>query len=367
MNDVLLTVSGNIPDDLEGQIARGERPLTDYVAMSQKFGADLIDFQKARQQTGTLGKIIEKIGGPKLLLAWACFLLRHQYKVIFTDGEQIGLPLAFFFKFLAGKKRPQHLMIVHILSVGKKMMLIDFFKLQNKIDIFLPYATRQKEFIEERWGVPDERVVFTPFMVDANFFRKDQVDGTDLPAILDQVKRPFICSVGLEFRDYPTLIEAVKDMDVNVVIAAASPWSKRSDTTENQEIPANVHISKFTQYQLRQVYAASAFLVMPLYDVEFQAGVTALLEGMAMEKAIVCTRTKGQTDVVIDGETGLYVPPADPAALKEAITRLLNDPACMERMGRAGRQRIENEMSLDCYIERLDVFVQQACKVFLAS
>jgi glycosyltransferase involved in cell wall biosynthesis len=86
-----------------------------------------------------------------------------------------------------------------------------------------------------------------------------------------------------------------------------------------------------------------------------------------MEKAIVCTRTEGQTDVVIDGETGLYVTPADPAALKEAITRLLNDSACRERMGRAGRQRIENEMSLDCYIERLDVFVQQACKVFLAS
>jgi glycosyltransferase involved in cell wall biosynthesis len=126
-------------------------------------------------------------------------------------------------------------------------------------------------------------------------------------------------------------------------------------------------VSKFTQYELRQVYAESEFLVMPLYDVEFQAGVTALLEGMAMEKAIVCTQTIGQTDVVIDGETGIYVPPNDPTAFKQAITQLLNDPACMERMGHAGRQRIENEMSLACYIDRLDTFVQQACKVILAE
>ena len=367
MNDVLLTVSGTIPDDLEGQIARGERPLTDYVAMSKKFGADLIDYQKARQQTGVLGKLMEKIGGPKLLLAWACYKLRHQYKFIFTDGEQIGIPLAFFFKFLAGKKRPQHLMIVHILSVGKKMALIDTFKLQNKIDIFFVYATRQKEFIEDRWNVPSERVVFTPFMVDADFFRKDQVDGTNLPAILDEVKRPYICSVGLEFRDYPTLIKAVKGMDISVIIAAGSPWSKRADSTEDQEIPDNVYVSKFTQYELRQIYAESTFLVMSLYDVEFQAGVTALLEGMSMEKAVVCTRTKGQTDVVVDGETGIYVPPNNPGVLKDTITQLLNDPACMERLGRAGRQRIENEMSLDCYIDRLDIFVQQACKVTLAE
>lgn len=363
MNDVLLTVSGNIPDDLEDQIARGERPLTDYVAMSQKFGADLIDYSRARQQASWFGKLLEKIGGANLLLAWVCYTLRHKYKVIFTDGEQIGLPLALFFKLFAGKKRPQHLMIVHILSVGKKMVLLDTFRLQNKIDIFFVYATRQKEFIEERWHVPAERVVFTPFMVDADFFQKDQVDKSNLIPLLQEVKRPYICSVGLEFRDYPTLIEAVNGLDVHVVIAAASPWSKRSDTTADQEIPDNVTVSKFTQYELRQVYAECDFMVMPLYDVEFQAGVTALLEAMSMEKAIVCTQTKGQTDVVVAGKTGLYVPPTDSAALRQAIQTLLTDPAYARQMGIGGRERIVNEMSLACYVDRLDQFVQQACKV----
>ena len=69
MNDVLLTVSGTIPPDLEGQIERGERPLTDYVAMARTFNADLIDFTEARRQAGFVGKLMEKIGRPKLMLA----------------------------------------------------------------------------------------------------------------------------------------------------------------------------------------------------------------------------------------------------------------------------------------------------------
>ena len=40
------------------------------------------------------------------MLAWYCFVIvRHNYKVIFTDGEQIGLPLALFLKFFGlGRK-----------------------------------------------------------------------------------------------------------------------------------------------------------------------------------------------------------------------------------------------------------------------
>jgi hypothetical protein len=60
-------------------------------------------------------------------------------------------------------------MITHILSVPKKMALFDRLGIQSHIDIFFVYATQQKQFIEERWRVPTERVVYIPFMVDAFF------------------------------------------------------------------------------------------------------------------------------------------------------------------------------------------------------
>lgn len=357
-NDILLTVSGVIPADIEAQIAEGRRPQADYIAMARTFGADLLDYERARAVGGRTGRLLERIGGPNLMLAWACFRLRRRYRVIFTDGEQIGLPLAALLK-LRGGARPQHLMLVHILSVGKKMVLLDTLRLQSHIDTFFVYATRQKQFIEARWQVPPERVVFTPFMVDEAFFAPEHGGGPVEVEGLD-VERPFISAVGLEFRDYPSLLRAVDGLDVQVVIAAASPWSRRSDSTAGQAIPANVFVHRFSQHALRDVYAASAFTVMPLFNVEFQAGVTAILEAMAMEKAVICSRTPGQTDVIEQGETGMYVPPEDAAALRAAIVHLLEHPDEAARLGRNGRVRVEQSLSLAHYVTRLNKFVQQA-------
>ncbi len=351
-NQVLLTVSGAIPTDLDSQIAAGLRPRADYQLLAQTFGADLLDYSAARGMAGPFGKLLERIGGPELMLAWTCFTLRRRYKVIFTDGEQIGLPLALLMKFLGAGRRPRHLMIVHVISVPKKMFFLDRLGVQSHIDAFLVYASAQKRFIERRWNIPAERVVFTPFMVDSDFFAPDKA--------LPNRAEPMICAVGLERRDYRTLLKAVEGLPAKVVIAAASPWSKRSDSTQGQTIPANVEVRRFSQYELRQLYAGSRFLVMPLENVEFQAGITAILEAMAMELAVVCSRTPGQTDAVIDGETGVYVSPEDPAALRAALERLLGRPAEAERMGKAGRRLVLQQMSLDCYAGRLGAIVSKA-------
>ena len=357
MNDVLLTVSGTIDPQIETQIANGERPFADYIAMARTFGADLVDYAEARRRTGRLGRLLEKVGGSNLMLAWFCFQERKRYRVIVTDGEQIGIPLAGLLKLFGRGKRPLHYTIVHILSVGKKMLFFDWFKLQSHIDIFFVYSTWQKQFIESRWHVSADRVVFTPFMVDADFFSPPQANPLAIKAALNLPDKPILCSVGLEFRDYPTLMKAVKGLDVHVVVAAGSPWSKRSDTTEGEEIPDNVTVHRFSQHDLRDLYALSDFMVMPLFNVDFQAGVTALLEAMAMEKAVICSRTPGQTDVVVEGETGLYVPPGDAGALRLAIKRLLSQPDLVEQLGQNGRLRIENEMSLDRYVVRLNRYV----------
>ncbi|HEU5077391.1 MAG TPA: glycosyltransferase family 4 protein, partial [Polyangiaceae bacterium] len=239
-------------------------------------------------------------------------------------------------------------------------ILLDRLKLFTHIDTFFVYSTWQERFIRQRWGIPSERVVFTPFMVDDSFFAPGTVNASKWPRWLADLRRPVICAVGLERRDYPTLIDAVRGLDVRVVIAAASPWSKQSDTTEGRALPENVTVRKFSQFELRQVYDASAFLVMPLEPVEFQAGVTAILEAMAMGKAVVCTRTDGQTDVLREGETGLYVPPKDPSALRAAIQKLLTDPEQAARMGERGRRVIEDQMNLARYCQRLGDHVARA-------
>ncbi len=63
------------------------------------------------------------------------------------------------------------------------------------------------------------------------------------------------------------------------------------------------------------------------------------LEAMACGTAVVASRTGGIPEVVADGETGLLVPPDDPAALAEALNALLSDPDRAQAMGQAGRKR----------------------------
>ena len=64
-----------------------------------------------------------------------------------------------------------------------------------------------------------------------------------------------------------------------------------------------------------------------------------MIEAMASGLPIIATGLGGNREVVVDGSTGILVPPRDPGALAEAMQRLLRDPALAVRMGEEGRRR----------------------------
>jgi glycosyltransferase involved in cell wall biosynthesis len=244
-------------------------------------------------------------------------------------------------------------MIVHILSVPMKSRLYRALRLGRFIDTMVVYSTAQKHFVVAELGFPSDRVVLTPFTVDASFFSTDRVSPR--PAA-----RPIVSSAGLEFRDYPTLMEAARGLDAGVVIAAASPWSTRADSTAGVEAPSNVEICRLGFVDLRQLYADSDVVVMPLLDVEFQAGVTTILEAMAMGKPVVCSRTRGQSDIIVDDVNGVYVEPGDARGLRRAIDELLADRERAQRLGRAARDLIVQRCDVSLYAARLAAAVDRA-------
>lgn len=77
----------------------------------------------------------------------------------------------------------------------------------------------------------------------------------------------------------------------------------------------------------------------------------AILEAMAAGLPVIATRVGGSAEAVVDGLTGLLVPPNDVDRLAEAITVLAGDPARRAAMGEAGRRRAEDEFSLDRCVE----------------
>ncbi|HEX5246705.1 MAG TPA: glycosyltransferase [Gaiellaceae bacterium] len=79
----------------------------------------------------------------------------------------------------------------------------------------------------------------------------------------------------------------------------------------------------------------------------------ALLEAMARGRPVVATAVGGTPELVVDGETGVLVPPGDVDALVRALDGLLADPALARALGEAGRRRVAESFRADVLAERV--------------
>ena len=279
-------------------------------------------------------------------------------------------------------------MIGHLLSPLGKQALVRGLRLDREIDAVVVHSTLQGRLAERTLGFRSDQVALVPYQTDERFWSpREQEQNGDENGVGDAPAPARICSAGLEYRDYETLVEAVRDLPVELVIAAASQWSTHQGLAGERPTPPNVRVASFDYAALRDLYASSLFVVAPLHDVDNQAGITTILEAMAMGKAVVVSHTRGQTDVVRDrrrasradasrptqpdwalslgatddtahGHTGIYVPPADPGELRKAIVYLLEHPEEARAMGANGRRVVAEAMGLDHFTARMAAIIR---------
>jgi glycosyltransferase involved in cell wall biosynthesis len=80
----------------------------------------------------------------------------------------------------------------------------------------------------------------------------------------------------------------------------------------------------------------------------------ALMEAMAAARPVVATAVGGNTEVVVDGETGVLIPPADPAAIADAIAALLRDPDRAAGLGAAAREFVTRRFGARARVAELE-------------
>ena len=157
--------------------------------------------------------------------------------------------------------------------------------------------------------------------------------GVDLPAEVGaEAEPPEVLYAGRlsEEKGVLELVEATRGL--NLVVAGDGPLRARVPEAEG-----------FVAHdRLQELYARAAVVACPSRREGF--GV-ACLEAMAHGRPVVATSVGGLRDLVVDGETGLVVPPRDPAALRVALERLLADPALRRAYGAAGRARAAERFS----------------------
>jgi len=85
-----------------------------------------------------------------------------------------------------------------------------------------------------------------------------------------------------------------------------------------------------------------------------------LLEALALERPVVATAVGGIPEIVVDGKTGLLVPPRDPEALAAAVLRLLEDRELAQRLGAAGRGFVNQHYSAQSQASALAALYREA-------
>ncbi len=142
------------------------------------------------------------------------------------------------------------------------------------------------------------------------------------------------------------LIEALRSLgrkDVHAVFLGRDleRGGAYADELERLATGLDVHFAGFRADAASAVREADA-LVLPSW---IEGLPLVVLEAMAHAKPVVATAVGGTPEAVIDGETGLLVPPRDVPALEAALARVLDDEGLRRRLGEAGRERVDSQFT----------------------
>ncbi len=153
-----------------------------------------------------------------------------------------------------------------------------------------------------------------------------------------------------------------KGVDVLLAAVAALPRELRWVLAVAGDGPERARLEKLarevgadsrTRFLGRREDKANLLAACDLFVLSARAegmGVAAL-EAMAAARAVVGTRVGGLGELVLDGVTGLLVPPDDAPALATAMARLIGDAALREKLGRAGRARVHEGFLAEQMVE----------------
>jgi glycosyltransferase involved in cell wall biosynthesis len=361
---VLIVVSADAARDTE------KGPRRDYQVLAAALRARILD--RSAVGRSPIARGLRRIAGPHAAQAWLAFQSRWAYDVVITDGEHVGIPLALLLRLTRAPVK--HITIGHRLSSPKKRLFFTLLRADARMDRIIVHSRHQFDHATNELGIPPERLTLMPYQVDTGFWAPAPVPAAD---------EPLLVSAGLEYRDYATLFRAVEGLPVRVVIGAASPWSRHK--ADDVAPPPNVEVASFDYLALRDLYRRASLVVVPLTDVDNQAGVTTILEAMAVGKPVVVSQSLGQTDVVEDRRSGsrgvprprrtsllrlvalesgvdpepngFYVPPGEPEALRRAISYLVERPEERAQLGAAGRRAAEELLTVDLVAARVRAIV----------
>jgi len=210
--------------------------------------------------------------------------------------------------------------------------------------VFFDSAAIREDFV--RLGLPRGKLVVLPLGIDLGRFNSNgdrSVRGRMRASLQVSENTPLVGTVSRAepVKGLPHLVEAAARVavvrpDVRwLIVGGGSQMQQLQSLAKSLGVVDRV-IFEGIREDIPDLLQAMDIFVLPSLSEGFPL---AAMEAMASGRPVVCSRVGGLAELVSHEETGLLVPPADPACLAEAVLRLLADPALGHRL--AGRARVK--------------------------
>lgn len=128
------------------------------------------------------------------------------------------------------------------------------------------------------------------------------------------------------------------------------------DLSQDLGIAEKVIFTGFRE-DIPRLMAGLDIVVLPSTDLEGFSRV--ILEAMASSKPVIATELGGNPEAVVDGTTGIIIPPEDTTRLAEAILELVKNERKREQMGLSGRERAEKLFSIETNIAQIEKLYEE--------
>lgn len=363
---VAVILGGKISSEQLEEIEKQRKPRIDVIELEKGIPADLFDYSvlnelpDIRFPLNILYSLSNKTGDKSSSLIYTLYDQLVDYDVVFATGEDVGLPFASMLR-INGKKKPYIIMRLEQIQYGRtRLRKLIYEKLAThglkRVDRIICRTTAYLDFMMNNFHLDEEQLVVFPETTDTLFFNPSHTRDPLLQKIIPNSQ--YIFSAGLEMRDYETLIRAVANLEIQVVIAAGSPWSK-FDFSTNDSLPANIHVERYSLEEMRELYRHSSLVVVPVKPTIRACGMNVVLEASAMKKPIIASKTAGMVDFITDGETGCLVEPNDSDALRANIIELLNSENQANLLGCNANEKVLKGYDLDQYTQFISAEIDQ--------
>ena len=342
----VLYIFANERKQMEQEWQEGIMPDTYFIGLNhlQKFGvkAEYIE-----------NKIINFIRNKSFNLTNIFLLFKiRKYDIVFSGSSLMIVFLAkVIFRFRKPKFVWYNTFFTNLLKRNRndlKGWIIR--KSIGALDAIICPSQAQKDFLVKE-GFSQDKIYFIPTGVDVDFIALRQ------KVLPDYDGEKYILAVGRDMgRDYKTLIEAMRGLDIKLKIAALP---RNFSGLDVNNLPENVEFLGFVPFnKLVGFYKNAEFVIISTkkeddFDGSDCSGHLVMLDAMASGKALIASYRSTIGDYIKNGQEGILVEPGNQKELREVIEKLLKNPQLARDMGNKAREKAAEMLTTEIFAKNL--------------